>query len=99
MVMLLLLNSILLLGYVQVKHSGLGIILAAIGLIACGVMAGYFIPIQRRLGRMETELGFAADYGVRVGRRRMPWASLVLPLMFAPVWIYSLINSITYVRQ
>ncbi len=99
MVIVLLLNSVLFLGYVQVRYSYLGVVLSVIGLSSCGICSAYFMGIQRRIGRMETELGFAAEYQAKGRGRRFPLASLILAFIFAPIWVYSLITSSTYVMQ
>jgi uncharacterized membrane protein (DUF485 family) len=92
--LLILLNSVLFLGYVPLRNVWLGVVCCCVGLFCCTISTGYLLIVQHRIEEMEKALGYEKEYQANKIIRSVPWASLLLLTFFAPIWISALVFSI-----
>jgi len=92
----LLTSSILFLGFVAVRTSWLGILVAFMGLISCGLAWQYFRYLSTRLNGLESRLGIQLECSLKRIKGR-DIASKVFPPFFAVIWLGALIFSILFV--
>ena len=90
-------NSILFLGFVQIRGLWLGSTVALLGLVSCILGAIHFQGIRRRFALLsETEEIKGIEERLSVGRRNLAGRSIVVAFLavFGIVWIASLVYSL-----
>ena len=93
--LLLLLSSLLYVGYVELKDTWLGITISSIGLISSIIGTIYVAGFQQRIKNMEKALKVADMYQTRRPKlRKQQWVAIWLSFFLVSIWLPSLIFSI-----
>jgi hypothetical protein len=90
--LILFLNSLLFLGYVEISATWLAIVIASIGLISTIVGAYYLMVEERAIEKLEYELGTSEKYQNRFKfLRTIPTGAAAISVALLPIWIGSLV--------
>jgi len=92
--LLLLLNSVLFLGYVQIHDLWLGVVVACVGSFGSVISPGFLISIQKRTEELERRLEFKDHKRKGIINRIILWNSFIIFIFFVPIWVSALIFSI-----
>jgi len=90
-------NSILFLGFAQIRATWFGIFIAMMGLVLCILGAINFKGISKRLDNFESKLEKQPDLAIKGFRVKGREMAMWFPLFFSIIWIVSLTFSFTLI--
>ena len=97
MSLVLVLNSLLFIGYAQIFDTWFGVVVACVGVFNISVNLGFLIIERRHVNNLQQRLNITEYERRSKISRILPWNALAIFSFLAPIWVSGVIFSATHV--